>query len=464
MLAVGLPFLLVAFFMCRQFASFDSLGLNDGFSHPLTGWDHLITMLAVGIWAAQLRGQAIWMLPLAFVGVMSLGGIAGASGISIPSSEGIILLSAAVFSVLISRKMRFSAKINVLIVAFFAFFHGFAHGHEISTSASLLSYTLGFMLATLLLHGTGILVAKLIVFCAACLLTLIFSNLAVAKSAEWSNDGKVKTTALAQCKNLPNDHSLRKGRPSTDSHARCLLFKQTLDIESDSGHIRAGLRPAFAGGGTLDFGGDASGTASKSSLKVFKNRGYDTGLTLEQSALQAAYPLAHLSSFCIEYPNIGKSDFNDFFPDINHSPGRHFLTNGVGLASPPSVSIPQNTFPLRKPRFPSLEDKRLQSIFAPPHIGNVFDRTINRNINSATPDSRHAVKLWSPVKPRRNCTPMRATNNPRESKDSTDTLLNPSELHEQRALRDKSAPGFVSNASKSGSPLSKTTITSNKLI
>lgn len=464
MLAVGLPLLLVSAFLCRQFTRFDSLGLSDGFSHPLTGWDHLITMLAVGIWAAQLRGQAIWILPLAFVGVMSLGGIAGASGISIPSSEGIILLSAAVFSILISRKMRFSAKVNVLIVAFFAFFHGFAHGHEISTSASLLSYTLGFMLATLLLHGTGILVAKLIVFCAACLLTLIFSNLAVAKSAECSIDGKVKTTALAQCNNLPNDHSLRKGRPSADSHARCLLFKQTLDIESDSGHIRAGLRPAFAGGGTLDFGGDASGTASKPSLKVFKNRGYDTGLTLEQSAFQAAYPVAQVSPFGIDYPNIGNADFNDFFPDINHSPGRHFLSNGVGLASPPSVSIPQNTFPLRKPRFPSLEDNRLQSIFARFHNGIVLDRTINRNNNSAIRDSRHAVKLWSPVNPRRNCTPMQATNNPRESQDSTDTPPTPSELHQPNASRDKSAPGFVSNATNSGSPLSKTTITSNKLL
>jgi len=133
LLSVGLPVVLLLTFIGKQIFNFDDIGWHNGFNHPLTGWDHLVTMLAVGIWAAQLRGQAIWMLPLAFVGVMSLGGLAGAAGLAIPSVEGIILLSAAVFSVLITRKIRFSTTINVSIVAFFAFFHGFAHGHEIST-------------------------------------------------------------------------------------------------------------------------------------------------------------------------------------------------------------------------------------------------------------------------------------------------------------------------------------------
>jgi len=137
--------------------------LNSGFSHPLEGWDHLVTMLAVGIWAAQLRGKAIWLLPLTFVSVMSLGGISGAAKyLAVPSAEVLIVLSCLVFSVLILRKICFDTKINVLIVAFFAFFHGFAHGAEISASASLISYTLGFMVATLLLHSAGILIAKVI--------------------------------------------------------------------------------------------------------------------------------------------------------------------------------------------------------------------------------------------------------------------------------------------------------------
>jgi hydrogenase/urease accessory protein HupE len=137
--------------------------LNSGFSHPLEGWDHIVTMLGVGIWAAQLRGKAIWLLPTTFVGVMSLGGISGAAKyLAVPSAEILIVLSCLVFSVLIIRKVRFDTRINVLIVAFFAFFHGYAHGAEISTSASLISYTLGFMIATLLLHGAGILVAKVV--------------------------------------------------------------------------------------------------------------------------------------------------------------------------------------------------------------------------------------------------------------------------------------------------------------
>jgi hydrogenase/urease accessory protein HupE len=136
---------------------------RSGFTHPLHGGDHFLTMLAVGIWAAQLRGKAIWLLPVTFVGVMSLGGLAGVAGIFIPGAEPIILVSCLVFSFLVIRKIRFTDKINVLIVAFFAFFHGFAHGQEISTSASLISYTLGFMVATLLLHGTGILIVRLLV-------------------------------------------------------------------------------------------------------------------------------------------------------------------------------------------------------------------------------------------------------------------------------------------------------------
>ena len=139
------------------------IDLSSGFSHPLEGWDHIVTMLGVGIWAAQLRGKAIWLLPTTFVGVMSLGGISGAAKyLAVPSAEILILLSCLVFSVLILRKVRFDIKINMLIVAFFAFFHGYAHGQEISASASLISYTAGFMLATLLLHGAGILVVKVI--------------------------------------------------------------------------------------------------------------------------------------------------------------------------------------------------------------------------------------------------------------------------------------------------------------
>lgn len=146
-----------------SYADISISDLNSGFLHPLDGWDHIVTMLGVGIWAAQLRGKAIWLLPITFVGVMSLGGISGAvKYLAVPSAEILIILSCLVFSILIIRKVRFNIKINVLIVAFFAFFHGYAHGQEISASASLISYTAGFILATLMLHGVGILAAKII--------------------------------------------------------------------------------------------------------------------------------------------------------------------------------------------------------------------------------------------------------------------------------------------------------------
>jgi hydrogenase/urease accessory protein HupE len=142
-------------------------GWADGFNHPLQGWDHLLTMLAVGIWAAQLRGRTIWQLPLAFVGIMSLGGLAGLTGFHVPGVEIMILLSVLVFGVLIVRKIRFRATISLLIVGFFAFFHGYAHGQEMPASASLVSFALGFMLATLLLHGAGIMTARLVIFALA---------------------------------------------------------------------------------------------------------------------------------------------------------------------------------------------------------------------------------------------------------------------------------------------------------
>jgi hydrogenase/urease accessory protein HupE len=151
---------MVAFNLVRYFVS--STDWNDGFQHPLQGTDHIVTMIAVGIWAAQIRGISIWMLPLTFVSVMSLGGIAGSTGLSLPSVEIFVLLSGLVFSILIARRVNFNIKLNVLIVAFFAFFHGFAHGQEISASTSIFSYTFGFVFATLLLHGTGILVTRLL--------------------------------------------------------------------------------------------------------------------------------------------------------------------------------------------------------------------------------------------------------------------------------------------------------------
>src|SRR5580700_5209545 len=94
--------LMLAFFAFPTLARAHSSGLNvngwqDGFNHPLHGWDHLLVMIGVGWWAAQQRGRAVWLIPLTFVGVMTVGGIVGATGLAVPGVELAILLSVAVF-------------------------------------------------------------------------------------------------------------------------------------------------------------------------------------------------------------------------------------------------------------------------------------------------------------------------------------------------------------------------------
>ena len=195
------------------FSNTDTDGWTLGFTHPLHGGDHFLTMIAVGVWAAQLRGKAVWLLPVTFVGVMSLGGVAGASGLFLPIAELLILASCVVFSVLIVRKVRFSSQINVAIVAFFAFFHGFAHGQEISTSSSLISYTLGFMVATLLLHGAGILIVKLLVL----LFALFIAQLVHAHST--IQQSFVKHTAIEQ--SINHQQLLADHAPSPPEIVQC---------------------------------------------------------------------------------------------------------------------------------------------------------------------------------------------------------------------------------------------------
>jgi hydrogenase/urease accessory protein HupE len=166
-------------------------GWHNGFNHPLHGWDHLLAMLAVGVWAAQLGGKAVWQLPLAFVGMMSLGGGAGLMGLPVPGVEMMIMLSVLVFGVLVVRGIRFQATVSVFIVVFFAFFHGYAHGQEMPASASLLSFALGFMLATLLLHGAGILAVRLTLLVFACIL----GNSAYAQQTAPTATGKSRSQA-----------------------------------------------------------------------------------------------------------------------------------------------------------------------------------------------------------------------------------------------------------------------------
>lgn len=133
-------------------------GLSDGFVHPFSGLDHLLTMIAVGLWAASLGGTARWVVPSSFITVMTLGAALGASGITLPAVEPVIAISVVVLGLLCAASVRVPVVAASAIVAVFALFHGHAHGSEMPAMASPLGYGLGFVAATTILHGAGLLV------------------------------------------------------------------------------------------------------------------------------------------------------------------------------------------------------------------------------------------------------------------------------------------------------------------
>jgi urease accessory protein len=130
-------------------------GWAGGFAHPLTGWDHLMAMVAVGLWAAQHEGHARWMIPATFVSLMAAGGAAGTLGLALPGVEAMILISVIVLAFLVFARRRLPLAAGMAVAGLFAFFHGFAHGREIPAAAGLASFGLGFLCATALLHGAG---------------------------------------------------------------------------------------------------------------------------------------------------------------------------------------------------------------------------------------------------------------------------------------------------------------------
>ncbi len=136
-------------------------GLFSGFLHPLTGLDHLVAMVAVGIWGAQLGAPAIWILPITFPLVMALGGVLGVLHVPLPMPEVAIALSALVLGAAVAARLRVPFAVAAVIVAVFAIFHGHAHGVELPTAANPLAYGVGFVVATGLLHLCGILLGTL---------------------------------------------------------------------------------------------------------------------------------------------------------------------------------------------------------------------------------------------------------------------------------------------------------------
>jgi hydrogenase/urease accessory protein HupE len=138
-------------------------GLSSDFTHPLLGWDHLLAMLAVGLWAAQKFGAARWQIPAAFVSAMVLGGIAGTLGLHVPGVEFLIMLSVPVIGWILIERVKLKDASSAALAAFFAFFHGLAHGAEIPASASAVSFVIGFAIATVLLQGLGFVLARVAV-------------------------------------------------------------------------------------------------------------------------------------------------------------------------------------------------------------------------------------------------------------------------------------------------------------
>jgi urease accessory protein len=131
-------------------------GFIAGFLHPLLGWDHVVAMVAVGLWGAFLGAPAIWVLPVVFPLVMALGGVLGVAGVPIPAVEAGIALSAIVLGAMVTLAARPPLAVAAVIVGAFAIFHGHAHGTELPTAANPLVFSLGFVLATGLLHAGGI--------------------------------------------------------------------------------------------------------------------------------------------------------------------------------------------------------------------------------------------------------------------------------------------------------------------
>jgi urease accessory protein len=132
-------------------------GFLSGLAHPVSGFDHVVAMVAVGLWGAVLGAPAIWVLPIAFPLVMALGGLMGLLGFPLPGVEIGIAASAVVLGAMVLADIKLPLWVAALVVAFFAIFHGHAHGRELPEGTSALLYSLGFVIATGLLHATGIL-------------------------------------------------------------------------------------------------------------------------------------------------------------------------------------------------------------------------------------------------------------------------------------------------------------------
>lgn len=155
-LLMALPIALIA----AQASAHTGEGINSGFAsgfwHPILGWDHVVAMVAVGMWGAFLGAPAIWILPVVFPLVMAFGGALGIIGVPLPMVETGIALSGVVLGLLVAFAVRAPIWVAAVIVGIFAVFHGHAHGAELPEAFSAYGYAVGFVVGTGLLHMAGI--------------------------------------------------------------------------------------------------------------------------------------------------------------------------------------------------------------------------------------------------------------------------------------------------------------------
>jgi urease accessory protein len=139
----------------------ETASVVSGLLHPLSGADHVVAMLAVGLWGAQLGAPALWLLPVTFPMVMALGGMLGLLGVRLPGVELGIALSAVALGIVVLRAARPHWLLAAALVGVFAIFHGHAHGTELPEGGNGLLYSLGFVVATGGIHAIGITIGSL---------------------------------------------------------------------------------------------------------------------------------------------------------------------------------------------------------------------------------------------------------------------------------------------------------------
>ena len=131
-------------------------GFLSGVSHPISGLDHVLAMVAVGLWGAQLGRPAVWLLPVAFPMMMAFGGMLGLIGVPVPGVELGIAVSGVVLGAMVLGEVKAPLAVSIILVGIFAIFHGHAHGTELSEGQNAMLYSLGFVIGTGTLHAVGI--------------------------------------------------------------------------------------------------------------------------------------------------------------------------------------------------------------------------------------------------------------------------------------------------------------------